>query len=718
MAVFQENRYQTNHVPRPPAARELLQEVADYDDSDLENLSSPHHHAYLIYTSGSTGLPKGVVVSQGEIARHCRAVIERFGMRDDDCELHFYSINFDAATERLLVPLLCGARVVLRAQGQWDAQEICELARQQQVSILGFTPSYGSQLAQWLSSQQQTLPVRMCITGGEALTGEHLQRIRAAFAPQQFFNAYGPTETVVMPLACLAPQTLEEGQATVPIGRIVGARNAYILDTDLALVPQGATGELYIGGAGLASGYHQRAGLTAERFVVDPFSTAGQRMYRTGDLVRQRSDGLLEYIGRIDHQVKIRGFRIELGEIESRLLEHPAVREAVVLALDAASGRQLVAYLVADGDAEPLRAALKAHLLSQLPDYMVPAQMIVLDSMPLTANGKLDRRALPAPDPAHSRLPFTAPQDPLQQALAAIWREVLNVERVGALDNFFELGGDSILSIQVVSRARQAGIHFSPRDMFQHQTVQALAMVATRSQQIVAEQGLISGAAPLTPIQHWFFASNIPQRQHWNQSVLLQTSESLDPERLEQALQHVVQHHDALRLRFTAQGQGWSAEHAPLEQGAILWRAQTASPELFADAQRSLDLQQGPLLRAVLIGDGSAPQQLLLAIHHLVVDGVSWRILLDDLQTAYRQQPLPAKTSALRDWTRRLHAYASSESLREELGWWQARLSGSSTLPFDHPQGRQLNAQARTVSVRLDASATRLPIARRSTICC
>jgi amino acid adenylation domain-containing protein/non-ribosomal peptide synthase protein (TIGR01720 family) len=692
----------------PRAARELLQEVADYDDSDLENLSSPHHHAYLIYTSGSTGLPKGVVVSQGEIARHCRAVIERFGMRDDDCELHFYSINFDAATERLLVPLLCGARVVLRAQGQWDAQEICELARQQQVSILGFTPSYGSQLAQWLSSQQQTLPVRMCITGGEALTGEHLQRIRAAFAPQQFFNAYGPTETVVMPLACLAPQTLEEGQATVPIGRIVGARNAYILDADLALVPQGATGELYIGGVGLASGYHQRAGLTAERFVVDPFSTAGQRMYRTGDLVRQRSDGLLEYIGRIDHQVKIRGFRIELGEIESRLLEHPAVREAVVLALDAASGRQLVAYLVADGDGEPLRAALKAHLLNQLPDYMVPAQMIVLDSMPLTANGKLDRRALPAPDPTHNRLPFTAPQDPLQQALAAIWREVLNVERVGALDNFFELGGDSILSIQVVSRARQAGIHFSPRDMFQHQTVQALALVATRSQQIVAEQGLISGAAPLTPIQHWFFASNIPQRQHWNQSVLLQTSESLDPERLEQALQHVVQHHDALRLRFTAQGQGWSAEHAPLEQGAILWRAQTASPELFADAQRSLDLQQGPLLRAVLISDGSAPQQLLLAIHHLVVDGVSWRILLDDLQTAYRQQPLPAKTSALRDWTRRLHAYASSESLREELGWWQARLSGSSTLPFDHPQGRQLNAQARTVSVRLDASATRL----------
>ncbi|WP_139811618.1 AMP-binding protein, partial [Mycobacterium avium] len=226
---------------------------------------------------GSTGKPKGVVVSHGEIAMHCQAVIERFGMRPDDCELHFYSINFDAATERLLVPLLSGAQVVLRAQGQWDAEEICGLIRQHRINILGFTPSYGSQLAQWLATQNQTLPVRMCITGGEALTGEHLQRIRAAFKPALFFNAYGPTETVVMPLASLAPDTLEEGAGSVPIGSIIGARVAYILDADLALVPQGATGELYVGGAGLAQGYHQRPGMTAERFVADPFATNGGR---------------------------------------------------------------------------------------------------------------------------------------------------------------------------------------------------------------------------------------------------------------------------------------------------------------------------------------------------------------------------------------------------------------------------------------------------------
>ncbi|MFK7699164.1 non-ribosomal peptide synthetase [Pseudomonas caspiana] len=691
----------------PRGARELLQENAAHDDSDLPNLNLPQHQAYLIYTSGSTGKPKGVAVSHGEIAMHCRAVIQRFGMRNDDCELHFYSINFDAATERLLVPLLCGARVVVRAQGQWGAQEICELIREQQVNILGFTPSYGSQLAQWLASHNETLPIRMCITGGEALTGEHLQRIRAVFQPQQFFNAYGPTETVVMPLACLAPETLDEGLATVPIGSIVGARSAYILDADLTLVPQGATGELYIGGAGLAGGYHQRPGMTAERFVVDPFAANGGRMYRTGDLVRQRADGLVEYLGRIDHQVKIRGFRIELGEIENRLLEHAAVREAIVLALDAPSGKQLVGYVVGEGDPLQLRDALKAHLLSQLPEYMVPAQLIVLDSMPLTANGKLDRRALPAPDLEHNRQQFVAPQNELEQALAAIWREVLNVERVGLLDNFFELGGDSILSIQVVSRARQAGIHFSPRDMFQHQTVQTLASVATRTEQILAEQGPVLGGAQLTPIQHWFFESDIPQRRHWNQAVLLQPVEPLDPARLEQALRQVLVQHDALRLRFTEHDGQWRAEHVQLEDCAVLWRAEEASPGLFADAQRSLNLQRGPLLRGVLISNGSEPQQLLLAIHHLVVDGVSWRILLDDLQAAYREQPLPAKTSAFRDWTQRLQAYASSEPLREELQWWQSQLVGSGELPFDQPHGRQQQAQAQTLSVRLDSRHTR-----------
>ncbi|MEX5552751.1 non-ribosomal peptide synthetase [Pseudomonas pergaminensis] len=692
--------------------------LANYPADALPFISLAQHQAYLIYTSGSTGKPKGVVVSHGEIAMHCTAVIERFGMRPDDCELHFYSINFDAATERLLVPLLSGAQVVLRAQGQWDAEEICGLIRTHGINILGFTPSYGSQLAQWLATQQQTLPVRMCITGGEALTGEHLQRIRAAFKPQVFFNAYGPTETVVMPLASLAPEQLEEGAASVPIGSIIGDRVAYILDADLALVPQGATGELYVGGAGLAQGYHQRPGMTAERFVADPFARNGGRLYRTGDLVRQRADGLVEYLGRIDHQVKVRGFRIELGEIETRLLEHDAVREAVVLALDSPSGKQLVAYLVSDAEHGALRDALKAHLKAQLPDYMVPAHLIVLDSMPLTANGKLDRRALPQPDPEANRQTYVAPRNELESTLAAIWCAVLNVQQVGLDDNFFELGGDSILSIQVVSRARQAGIHFSPRDLFQHQTVQTLAAVATRSEQVTAEQGVLTGPSGLTPIQHWFFDTEIPNRQHWNQALVLKPLQLLDPHRLEQALLAVLEHHDALRLSFSRRDAHWHAEHLAVPQGGVLMQAQVRDiahcTALFTDTQRSLDLEHGPLLRALLVDGPEGQQRLLIAIHHLVVDGVSWRVLLEDLQTVYRQLSdgqsvsLPAKTSALRDWAARLQAYAGSESLREELSVWQAQLAGPDVnLPVPRAQGSLRNRDADTVSVRLDAEHTR-----------
>ncbi|UOK40396.1 non-ribosomal peptide synthetase [Pseudomonas palleroniana] len=696
---------------------EDLPVLANYPATEPPLLNLPQHQAYLIYTSGSTGKPKGVVVCHGEIAMHCQAVIERFGMRADDCELHFYSINFDAATERLLVPLLSGAQVVLRAQGQWDAEEICALIRTHRINILGFTPSYGSQLAQWLATQQQTLPVRMCITGGEALTGEHLQRIRAAFQPQVFFNAYGPTETVVMPLASLAPQQLEAGAGSVPIGSIIGDRLAYILDADLALVPQGATGELYVGGAGLALGYHQRAGMTAERFVADPFAGRGGRLYRTGDLVRQRADGEVEYLGRIDHQVKVRGFRIELGEIETRLLEHEAVREAVVLALDSPSGKQLVAYLASDAEHASLRDALKAHLKAQLPDYMVPAHLIVLDSMPLTANGKLDRRALPQPDPEANRQQYVAPRSELEQTLAAIWCAVLNVQKVGLDDNFFELGGDSILSIQVVSRARQAGIHFSPRDLFQHQTVRTLAAIATRSQQVKAEQGVLTGSSGLTPIQHWFFDTDIPNRQHWNQALLLAPQQLLDPHRLEQALLAVLEHHDALRLSFTERDAQWHAEHLAVPEGGVLMQAHVRDMDqctaLFTDTQRSLDLAHGPLLRALLVDGPQGQQRLLIAIHHLVVDGVSWRVVLEDLQTVYRQLSdgqsvsLPAKTSALRDWAARLQAYAGSESLREELGTWQARLAGPAVaLPVDRAHGSLRNRDADTVSVRLDAEHT------------
>ncbi|MGE7991997.1 non-ribosomal peptide synthetase [Pseudomonas sp. NPDC089554] len=688
-------------------------------DAPLDNLNLPQHPAYLIYTSGSTGKPKGVVVSHGEIAMHCQAVIADFGMRSDDCELHFYSINFDAASERLLTPLLCGARVVLRGQGQWGAEEICQLVREQQVSILGFTPSYGSQLAQYLAGRGEQLPVRLVITGGEALTGEHLQRIREAFAPQQFINAYGPTETVVMPLACLAPETLPEDAGSVPIGRVIGARTAYILDDDLALLPQGGIGELYIGGAGLAQGYHDRPGLSAERFVADPFSHTGGRLYRTGDLVRLRTDGLVEYIGRADQQVKIRGFRIELGEIESRLQEHAEVTEAVVVALDLPGGKQLVGYLVcaqagAAASAQALlRDAVKAHARQHLPDYMVPAHLVLLERLPLMGNGKLDRRALPAPDLEQARQHYQAPTNAVEEHLAQVWREVLNVSRVGVQDNFFELGGDSILSIQVVSRARQLGLQFTPRDLFQHQTIQTLAAVVRQeAAPSGVEQGARTGSVGLTPIQHWFFDSDVVQPQHWNQAVLLQLRQPVQATELERALDALVQHHDSLRLRFTQVAGRWQGDYDQPGAQPLLWSATVADLDdcqaLYTDVQRSLDLAEGPLLRGLLVSDGQGEQRLLLAIHHLVVDGVSWRVLLEDLQALYRGESLAAKTHAMGDWAARLASYAGSDSLRDELGWWEDQLASvQHELPCDHPQGGNLHRHAHTLAIDLDVAQTR-----------
>ncbi|WP_137821869.1 non-ribosomal peptide synthase/polyketide synthase [Pseudomonas sp. D(2018)] len=705
--------------------------LAGYAPDNLPLRSGPGNLAYVIYTSGSTGQPKGVGVDQGAIAMHLQAVVADFGMRRDDCELHFYSINFDAASERLLAPLVCGARVVLRAQGQWGAEEICALIRDERVTILGFTPSYGCQLAQWLGARGERLPVRLCITGGEALTPEYLHGIRAAFSPEAFFNAYGPTETVVMPLASLAPEQLEAGASSVPIGKVVGARALYVLDADLNLVPPGATGELYVGGDGIARGYHQRAGLTAERFVADPFGGQGGRLYRTGDLVRQRNDGLIEYVGRIDHQVKIRGFRIELGEIEARLQALPGVREAVVLALDASGGKQLVGYVLPEevsltrADAErqaAYREQLKTQLKARLPDYMVPAHVVLLERMPLTANGKLDRKALPAPDLEHGRQAYAAPCNPREQQLAEIWREVLNLSQVGIHDNFFELGGDSILSIQVVSRARQQGIHFTPKDLFRFQTVQSLAEAAQdgpRKDVAAIEQGPLSGPAGLTPIQHWFFDGRDSGLDHWNQALLLEPGMALDPALLDRALECLLEQHDALRLSFHRTEGAWSAEYrAPQKGQGLLWHRRVAGgaerQALFESAQRSLDITHGPLLRAVLAEGPDDQQRLLLAIHHLVVDGVSWRVLLEDLQSLYRQlaedrEPsLPAKTSALGDWSRRLAAYASSESLREEQAWWQAHLQGAAgEPPRDNPQGANTERHVRSVTARLDANRTR-----------
>ncbi|WP_139221107.1 condensation domain-containing protein, partial [Pseudomonas extremorientalis] len=497
---------------------------------------------------------------------------------------------------------------------------------------------------------------------------------------------------------------VDEGRDAVPIGRPIANLGCYILDSNFEPVPVGVLGELYLGGIGLARGYHRRPALTAERFVAHPF-IKGERLYRTGDLARYREDGVIEYAGRIDHQVKLRGLRIELGEIEARLLEHDWVRETAVLAVD---GKYLVGYLVLQDAGDDWRDVLSAHLAQQLPDYMIPAQWVLLEQLPLSPNGKLDRKALPKPEATQH---YEAPQSALEQQIAAIWAEVLGVEQVGLNDNFFERGGDSIISIQVVSRARAAGIHFTAKALFQHQTVRSLARVAQLQTAQLIDQGPVQGTTPLLPFQQLFFEMDLPDRHHWNQSLLLTPRQPLLAGPLETALQALTQHHDVLRLSFTPQAEGWTARHdAPA--ATLLWQASVQDvaelQALCERAQRSLDLQQGQLLRAVLAEMADGSQRLLLVMHHLVVDGVSWRVFLEDLQSLYRQQRLPAKTSSFKAWAERLQAHARSEAVEPEKAFWLQQLQGVSTdLPCRDPQGARPGRLAQTVVSQLDAERTR-----------
>ncbi|WP_460141185.1 non-ribosomal peptide synthetase [Pseudomonas sp. S2_E01] len=686
----------------------------------------PQHLAYVIYTSGSTGNPKGVSVAHGPLAMHCQAIGERYEMRDSDCEFHFMSFAFDGAHERWLTSLTHGASLLIRDDSLWTPEQTCNAMREHGVTVVAFPPVYLQQLAEHAEREGHPPKVRIYCFGGDAVPAASFERVKRALDPDYIINGYGPTETVVTPLIWKAGREVPCGAAYAPIGSRIGDRSAYVLDADLNLLPHGMAGELYLGGTGLARGYLNRPGLTAERFVADPFSTVGGLLYRTGDLVRQRIDGTFDYLDRIDNQVKIRGFRIELGEVEASLQALAGVREAVVVAQEgsAGSGKRLVAYVVVDAVnaarsdfAEQLREQLKATL----PAHMVPAYVLVLERLPLTPNGKLDRKNLPKPDVSQLQQTYMAPQSALEQQLAAIWQDVLKLERVGLGDNFFELGGDSIVSIQVVSRARHAGIRFTPKDLFQHQTIQALAVVARVGEAPpLIEQGPVSGELALLPVQRLFFEQAIPERQHWNQAVMLKPTQPLDTHLLEQALGALVDHHDGLRLSFIEQADGWHAHYqAPGSQhDALVWAVDVADVselEVAASrAQRSLNLQQGPLLRALLANLGDGSQRLMLAIHHLVVDGVSWRILFDDLQTAYgqlaqgRALQLPTKTTSARAWAQQLQTYARSPSLQAELANWQQRLSGADgALPLDNPAGSLQNRHAVTVRTQLDRDLTR-----------
>jgi amino acid adenylation domain-containing protein/non-ribosomal peptide synthase protein (TIGR01720 family) len=691
-------------------------------EPDLESL------AYVLYTSGSTGRPKGVMVSHRGLL-HYLGWSSRAYLGGGSGAPLLSPLGFDLTVTSLFTPLLAGQPLVLLPEGEGPDDLADSLRGRRGFAFVKLTPAHLEVLEHGLPAEARAGLAGALVLGGEALPAQSLAAWRACAPSLRLINEYGPTEAVV---GCcvyeVPPGRLPEGQ--IPIGRPIPGTRLYVLDERLAPFPAGVAGELYIGGDGLARGYLDRPALTAERFVPDPFGDRpGGRLYRTGDLVRHRPDGNLEFLGRVDHQVKVRGFRIEPGEIEAALLRCAGVREAVVAAREDAPGsRRLVAYVVSDVMSEPgapaPQARLRETLQASLPAHMIPAAFVALDALPLTANGKVDRRALPAPATARPDLPgeHAAPETAAERRLAAIWSEVLRVEPVGLHDNFFQLGGDSILSIQVVSRASRAGLHITARQIFEHQTIAALAAVA-RVTPRAAGRTAVTGEVPLTPVQRWFFAAEPADPHHYNQSVLLEAQADLDERLLRRAVTHLLHHHDALRFRFERGETGWrqiggrpagEPPVAGVDLGALPAAHRPAAlTAAAAGLQASLDLGQGPLLRIALFRCGSGqPAKLLLAAHHLVVDGVSWRILLEDLETAYGQLAggaaveLPPATSSYGEWAWRLAEHAASGRVDHELAFWTApQRARAARLPRDGGGENTVQTEGR-VTVALAATET------------
>ncbi|MFM9570789.1 amino acid adenylation domain-containing protein [Streptomyces turgidiscabies] len=714
-----------------PATIELLaaQDAADLLDGDRLTPLTPRHPAYVIYTSGSTGRPKGVVITHETVGNlfhshretlyaPAKAATGRSLLRAG----HAWAFSFDASWQPQLW-LLDGHCVhVVSDETRRDPELLAAAVVEHGFDFLEVTPSFFAQMAETgLVRDDGSCPLAVVGVGGEAVPVALWERL-GRLTGTEAFNLYGPTESTV---DALVARVRDHDRPLV--GRPVAGTRAYVLDDRLQPVPPGVTGELYLAGGGLARGYLDRPALTAERFVADPFGAPGSRLYRTGDLARWTPDGYLDYLGRADDQVKIRGFRIEPGEIEAVLAAEPDVAQVVVTVRQESARKLLVAYVVPVPGQLPDPGRLRAQVGRQLPDHMVPAAVVLLDRLPELANGKLDRSALPAPDFA-ALSTGRAPGSELEKALCGVLADVLGLDEIGVDDDFFALGGDSIMAMQLVSRARAVGVRITPRLVLRHRTVAGLAEVATTTGSAAvrpADDG--TGTVPLTPVMHWLRELGGPFKSY-HQSALVQTPAALDRPKLAAVLLALADRHAMLRSTLVRTEAGhWTLEVpavGAVDTGSWIERVDVAgldAAELRATvgdrahaARAALDPDTGAMVRAVWFDAGAEPGRLLLMAHHLVTDGVSWRILLPDLAAAWadveagRPADLAPVDTSFRTWSRRLEELAQDPAREAELPFWTGVLEGAAPLPLDRPldPARDTAGTVRNLELRLPAEIT------------
>ncbi|HEV7919166.1 MAG TPA: non-ribosomal peptide synthase/polyketide synthase [Thermoanaerobaculia bacterium] len=677
---------------------ELFAGIGAYSRENLGVTSRLGDLAYMIYTSGSTGKPKGALNEHRAVVNRLLWMREHFSIRKGDRFLQKTPFSFDVSVWELFNALISGATLVIaRPEGHRDGDYLARLIADERITLVHFVPSMLSAFLRTPHLDRLTTVERV-ICSGEALPPELVKEFFTHFRCE-LHNLYGPTEAAIEVTHWQCKPEHEE--IITPLGHPVANTRMYVLDAHLRPLPDGVTGELYIGGVQVGRGYHGRPELTAERFLRSPHR-AGERLYRTGDLARYRTDGLLEFLGRMDDQVKIRGFRIELGEIKARLLEQPGVKEALVLARE----QRLIAYIVPQ---EPLLLDdLKDALKRQLPEYMVPAAFVLMDAFPVTANGKVDKRALPEPE--RIAVTYVAPADRTEARLAALWQEILQLEEpVSVTANFFDLGGHSLLATRIVSAISHAFEKAVPvRALFEHNTVRTLAAY-------LAEQGVTAyraipavpreGALPLSFAQQrlWFLDQLEEGSAQYNMPAALRLRGALDREALQRAFDALVGRHEVLRTRFV-DGAQVIDEPAPVHI-----RTLRGSPETLAreEALRPFDLRRDPMLRVTLIELGRDEHALLVTLHHIAADGWSVDVMIREIAALYGGGTLPALPIQYADYAAWHREQLQGAGYERQLAYWKARLADMPrvhALPLDRPRPAKFDPAGASLVHALDAS--------------